>query len=40
MKAHEELINKTANAVNILEASKMRESLRDQRNEVLHDVAK
>ncbi|EHK48685.1 hypothetical protein TRIATDRAFT_53227, partial [Trichoderma atroviride IMI 206040] len=40
MKAHEELIDKTANAVNILEASKMRESLRDQRNENLNDVAK
>ncbi|KAL7967437.1 hypothetical protein HDV63DRAFT_396365 [Trichoderma sp. SZMC 28014] len=40
IKAHEELIDKTANAVNILEASKMRETLRDQRNENLNDVAK
>ncbi|EHK27294.1 uncharacterized protein TRIVIDRAFT_112990, partial [Trichoderma virens Gv29-8] len=40
IKAHEELIDKTANAVNILEASKMRESLRDQRNESLNEVAK
>ncbi|PTB59829.1 hypothetical protein M431DRAFT_56976, partial [Trichoderma harzianum CBS 226.95] len=40
MKAHEELIDKTANAVNILEASKMRESLRNQINENIDEVAK
>ncbi|KAL5089356.1 hypothetical protein Trisim1_005643 [Trichoderma cf. simile WF8] len=40
MKAHEELIDKTANAVNILEASKMRESLRGQINENIDEVAK